>query len=62
LAIVVDEYGALAGVLTLEDVVETILGVEIVDETDRAVDMRAVAARLRDERLSNITWQQDRPG
>lgn len=61
LAIVVDEYGALAGVLTLEDVIETILGVEIVDETDRTADLRTVAARLRDERLSNITRQQDRP-
>ncbi|MDH3206345.1 MAG: CNNM domain-containing protein [Gemmatimonadota bacterium] len=44
--LVVDEYGGMAGVLTLEDVLETLLGVEIVDETDRAVDMRELARAL----------------
>jgi CBS domain containing-hemolysin-like protein len=35
----------------MEDVLETILGVEIVDEADRFVDMRALAKRKRDVRL-----------
>jgi len=48
--LVVDEYGGSDGVLTLEDVLETILGVEIVDETDRAVDMRELARRLHQQR------------
>ncbi len=48
--LVVDKYGGTAGVLTLEDVLETLLGVEIVDETDRAVDMRELARGLRRER------------
>ena len=51
MAMVVDEHGGLAGVVTLEDVIETTLGVEIVDETDPTKDMRALAAEIRDKRL-----------
>ncbi|AZB71659.1 hemolysin family protein [Synechococcus elongatus] len=42
LFIVLDEYGGVAGVVTLEDVLEVLTG-EIVDETDRNVDLRAIA-------------------
>lgn len=43
--LVVDEYGDMQGLLTLEDIIETLLGLEIVDETDDSVDMQAVARR-----------------
>lgn len=47
LFVVLDEYGGLAGVVSLEDVLEEILGKEIVDETDEVVDMRALARQRR---------------
>jgi len=46
LMIVVDEYGSTMGLVTLEDILETLLGLEIVDESDQAVDMQAHARRL----------------
>lgn len=50
IAIVVDQYGSVAGLVTLEDLVETLLGLEIVDEHDRSVDMQQLARQRWEER------------
>ncbi|MEL6104877.1 MAG: hemolysin family protein [Planctomycetota bacterium] len=43
LALVIDQYGSAVGLVTLEDVIETLLGLEIVDEQDAEVDMQKFA-------------------
>ncbi|PCO05835.1 hemolysin [Microbulbifer flavimaris] len=43
---VVDEYGSLEGLVTLEDLLETLLGEEIIDEADKTADRQALARRL----------------
>lgn len=43
LAIVINEYGAFEGLITMEDIIETVLGDEIVDERDTVVDMQQLA-------------------
>ncbi|MBR6197519.1 MAG: DUF21 domain-containing protein [Bacteroidaceae bacterium] len=43
ISIIIDEYGCLRGIVTMEDVIETMLGFEIVDEKDEVVDMQELA-------------------
>ncbi len=51
---VVDEHGGVEGLLTMEDVLETMLGAEIIDEADHVVDLRALAKQRRDARVARI--------
>lgn len=46
MALVVNEYGTMRGIITLEDILETLIGQEIVDEDDRHIDMQQLADRL----------------
>lgn len=43
ISVILDEYGSVRGIVTMEDVIETMIGHEIVDETDEVVDMQEYA-------------------
>lgn len=54
IALAVGEFGEVKGIVSLEDVLETLLGLEIVDEIDRVDDMQALARQLMDRRMARL--------
>jgi len=45
IALVVDEYGSVSGLVSMEDVIETLLGLEIMDESDNVADLQDLARK-----------------
>jgi len=56
---VIDEFGHVIGIVTLEDVLESLIGEEIVDETDKAVDMREVARKRIRQQYGDTLSERD---
>jgi len=61
MALVVDEYGSVSGLVTMEDVIETLLGLEIMDESDNVADLQLLARKSWETRAKRLGLIEDNP-
>lgn len=54
MSLVVDEYGSVSGLVTMEDVIETLLGLEIMDESDNVADLQMMARKSWEYRAKRL--------
>ncbi len=54
ISIVVDQYGSISGLVTMEDIIETLLGLEIMDERDTDSDMQQLARKNWEKRAKDL--------
>jgi CBS domain containing-hemolysin-like protein len=59
ISLIVSEYGDPLGITTMEDLIETMLGMEIVDESDSHIDMQQRARELWKLRADSTTFDTD---
>ncbi len=61
MALVVDEYGSVSGLVTMEDVIETLLGIEIMDESDNVADLQMMARKSWEARAKRLGLIEEKP-
>ncbi|EDP70936.1 hypothetical protein FBALC1_00592 [Flavobacteriales bacterium ALC-1] len=61
MALVVDEYGSVSGLVTMEDVIETLLGLEIMDESDNVSDLQYMARKSWEARAKKLGIYEEKP-
>lgn len=61
LAMVVDKFGSVVGLVTMEDLFETLLGLEIVDETDKVEDLQKLARDKWEKRAQEQRYRKNKP-
>ena len=59
ISLVVDEYGSVSGLVTMEDVIETLLGLEIMDESDNVEDLQVLARKNWETRAKRLGIIED---